>query len=337
MPFLADHSYGEPGSPDDGTARRRRRRLDGMLCLVAWLSGLAGLAATRLGQLWTGFDVISNFTLHFAVMALAFFVGWLMPRGRLLSASVLFVTGITAIGLWPHLASEAAVGQAVAAPGERAMTVAIFNTLRVNDEADAIKAEVTRLDADVIALIELGPSGWPMIGQLRERYPYQANCGPQASCELAILSKFPIIDSEASGRWRGPRFIRVKLGAEAGGLTVFGLHATRFPRWQRQFQQMAAMADRLAATGGHKLVMGDFNATPFSRLLSDFTTSTSLTRLTFLPSWPASIGLPQLSIDHVLVSPGIRPLGPARIGAAAGSDHYPVIVPISVPLGADTP
>jgi endonuclease/exonuclease/phosphatase (EEP) superfamily protein YafD len=58
----------------------------------------------------------------------------------------------------------------------------------------------------------------------------------------------------------------------------------------------------------------------------------NLSRVTFLPTWPAAAGLPQIAIDHIFISPGIRLLEAARIGEAAGSDHYPVTARIAVPL-----
>jgi endonuclease/exonuclease/phosphatase family metal-dependent hydrolase len=51
-----------------------------------------------------------------------------------------------------------------------------------------------------------------------------------------------------------------------------------------------------------------------------------------LATWPAHLGLPQIAIDHILLSPTLRIAGPARIGAPAGSDHYPVSAEIAVPV-----
>ncbi len=331
MPRWAD-PYHEPDPAEDLPWLRRRRHADRLVCLLGLGLGLSGLAATRLGQLWTAFDVVSNFTLQFVVVTTAFLAGLLMPRGKLLTANILLVLGITAIGMWPHLASQADIKPATAATGERAMRVASFNTLWTNNNVEALKAEIMRLDADLILLIEMNAMKRAMLAQLRGLYPHQASCQSEELCKFAVLSKLPIAESEAVGRWQGPRYIRVKLGPEAGGLSVFGIHTTRFPYWQAQVRQMTAMAGIIETTGGHRLVMGDFNATPYSRLLSTFADRTGLTRLTYLPSWPAQLGLPQLAIDHILVSREIRPLTPARIGEAAGSDHYPVSMAIAVPL-----
>ena len=327
-----------PRRPDRQTEfspgpQTRRRRPSGWLeCLLGLAVGLAGLVASRLGQLWIAFDVFSQFTLQFAVIAAAFLVGLLMPRAKLLTAAVLLVLGIAGIGMWPHLASRDPWPAVTAAEGERALKVASFNTLWINNDADAVKAEIVRLDADVIVLIEMGPAKRRILAEIKDRYPHQADCYGIDYCNFAVLSRLPIAATEARGRWQGPPFIRVKLGPEAGGLTVFGVHTTRFPHAAAQFRQVTEIARLIEATAGRKLVMGDFNATPFSRIMTVLQDRAGLARLTFLPSWPAQLGLPQIAIDHILVSPGLRLLAPARIGEAAGSDHYPVIAMIAVPL-----
>ena len=111
----------------------------------ACCSALRGLAASRLGQLWIAFDVFSHFTLQFAVMALAFLIGLLMPRAKLLAAFVVMVIGIVG---HRRLAAcgepQARHRSARCRPGERALKVASFNTLWVNHDADAVKAEIER-------------------------------------------------------------------------------------------------------------------------------------------------------------------------------------------------
>jgi len=177
----------------------------------------------------------------------------------------------------------------------------------------------------------MGPAKRPILGQLKARYPYQFHCYGVDYCNFAILSKLPFTDAESRGTWAGPPYIRVRLGPEAGGLTVFGVHTIRFPHSLAQFRQVNEIAKVIERTSGPRLVMGDFNATPFSRILGTLQDSANLKRLTNLPTWPSHAGLPQIAIDHVFVSPGIRPLEAEQIGEPAGSDHYPVTVRIAVP------
>lgn len=328
----ADSLLHMPEQPGEERPRRKRRPAGGLECLLGLLLGLCGLAATRLGQLWIAFDVFSHFTLQFAVVTVGFLVGLAMPRLRLLAATVIIVLGLVGIGVWPHVASREPriVGQAAA--GERALKVATFNSFWFNANADAVRAEVERLDADIIALVELGPAQRPILDRLKSRYPHQHHCLKTGFCGIALLSKLPIAETAGRGRDGGPSFLRARLGPEAGGLTVFAVHTNRFPRFLQQFGEMKQLATLIGNTPGPHLVMGDFNATPFSRTLSLLPDAANVIRLTNLPSWPAQAGLPQLAIDHIFVSPGIRLLEAQSIGQPAGSDHYPVALSIAVPV-----
>jgi endonuclease/exonuclease/phosphatase (EEP) superfamily protein YafD len=329
----ADSLSQTPEQPEEEAPRRKRKPTGRLECRLGFLLGLGLLAASRLGQLWIAFDVFAQFTLQFAVLTAGFLIGMVMPRAKLLTAFVIMVIGIVAIGAWPHVASREPRVVGKVQPGERTVKVASFNTLWVNNDAAAVRAEIERLDADIITLIEMGPAKRPILAELKQRYPFQFHCYDVDYCNFVVLSKLPFADTESRGRWDGPSFIRVRLGPEAGGLTVFGVHTIRFPHSQAQFRQVSEIAKLIEHTGGPKLVMGDFNATPFSRVLAVLQDSANLVRLTNLPSWPSQAGLPQIAIDHIFVSPGISLLEAEQIGEAAGSDHYPVTVRIAVPGG----
>jgi endonuclease/exonuclease/phosphatase (EEP) superfamily protein YafD len=126
--------------------------------------------------------------------------------------------------------------------------------------------------------------------------------------------------------------VQVTYGPELGLLTVVGAHTMRPPFAMRQHEQMMALGDELAAAGGAQIVAGDFNATPRSLMLRTLLERGDLKLASGLATWPATFGLPQIAIDHIMVSPALRILAPARIGASAGSDHYPVIADIAVPV-----
>jgi endonuclease/exonuclease/phosphatase (EEP) superfamily protein YafD len=321
-----------PDQPDSSSGKKKRRATGWIECQLGILLGLGGLAASRLGHLWIAFDVFAHFTLHVAVVALAFAVGLVMPRAKLLTAFVLLVAGILGIGLWPHVASQAVSRLAGPTAGQIELKVASFNTNYDEDNSDAVRAEIVRLNPDVMTLIEFGPSKRPILAELKDRFPYQADCFAIDFCNLAVLSKFPVVESDAKALWEGAPYIRVKLGPEAGGLTVFGVHTIRFPHSRAQFRQARVLGQMIEKTPGHKLVMGDFNATPFSRIVEVIESRGGLERLTRLPSWPSIAGLPQIAIDHIFVSRGLAATQSQQIGEAAGSDHFPVVMKIAVPL-----
>lgn len=315
----------------DPAAKRRRRR-ERRYCLSGILAGLIGIGLGRLADLWVHFNLFAQFTAQFWFLVLACFIAVFLPRGRTVLAMALFLACIIGLGIWPHAVSAIPVTPPAAASGEKALRLMQFNTLIGNDDNDAIAAEIERQDADIVTLLEVGPARRPIFDRLRARWPHQRDCLDKPYCHVAILSKLPIVASEARVMWRGPPYLLVKLGPEAGNLTVIGVHTIRFPYQRAQFTQIAAMMRELQSIPGNRALMGDFNTTPFSFMLRNVEMRSGLTRLTRLPTWPSHLGLPQIAIDHIFVSPGVRLIEPQRIGRNAGSDHYPVILSVAVPL-----
>ena len=310
--------------------RRRRPNRGRLRCLLGVLVFGGLLAATRLSQLWMSFDVLSHFTLHFAILTVTFAIGYFMPFGRVLTAFVLSLIGFAGISAYAHYASENAQSVGTVQPGERQLRLLTFNTRILSDNTEAIVEEIRRLDPDVATLIEFGENKKVALDLLKPAYPYSVDCAAVRYCHFAIVSKLPILSSEAKGIWKGPPLIRATLGGRLSGLNIVGVHSIRAPHVRAQFTQMSELADYINQNGKF-IVIGDLNATPFARLLAIFSERTGLRRLTSLPTWPGYVDMPQLAIDHVFVSPQIRLLEEQRIGKRSGSDHYPVTVTVAVP------
>lgn len=313
------------------TEPRRRRNRGRLRCIIGVMVFGGLLLATRFSHLWSSFDVLSHFTLHFAILTGAFVIGYFMPVGRVLSAIVFALIGFVVIGAYPQYASEHPRVFSTLQAGEKPLRVMAFNSGFKNENTDAIVAEVRRLDPDVAVLIELNGGKSVILKLLKDKYPHLVECIAEPYCHLAIVSKIPIASGEAKGLWKGPPLIRATLGGSYSDINVIGVHTIRTPHIRAQFGQMRELADYLDAFSGSTIVAGDFNATPFARLFKMFTESTGLRRITNLPSWPGYVELPQLAIDHIFLSSTIRVLEEARIGKRAGSDHYPVSALLAVP------
>jgi endonuclease/exonuclease/phosphatase (EEP) superfamily protein YafD len=107
-------------------------------------------------------------------------------------------------------------------------------------------------------------------------------------------------------------------------------------RWHQDLRRLTEVAS--ASRTGHRILVGDLNATPWH---ADFR---SLTRATGLrdagdvvgrglrPTWPAW-GLPAVApVDHVLVSDqvGVRSVGTVMI---SGTSHRALVVELAIPRG----
>jgi endonuclease/exonuclease/phosphatase (EEP) superfamily protein YafD len=317
---------------DEVTADRppRKRRQGWGALTFGLLLGTGGIFASRLGRLWPGLDPISNFTPHFIMMCLAFALAGILPRGRVMGAVVLLILMVVGYGSWPHYLSEHQ-GVTTAPADHAALRVATFNIQAHNTNLDDIAKSLVDLNADVVTLIEFKKSQIGLAQKLSAVYPYAYTCHQLPRCSAAIFSKLPFATTSARSEWEGPPYVMATFGADYGNVTVLGVHFQRFPNSVRQFQHAQAIVKLMEAITGNTIVMGDFNATPFSRVLSLIEEGTALRRRTALPSWNARLFIPQFAIDHILTSPLIKPLSNEAIGSSAGSDHFPVTMLFSVP------
>jgi endonuclease/exonuclease/phosphatase (EEP) superfamily protein YafD len=245
---------------------------------VGLCAALAGLIAGRLGLLWVWFDVFSQFSAQFVMLALGFSVGMIVPRFKALTGVVLTALMVTAYGMWPHRLNDVPSGAVTPPDGAMAIKVASFNSFYVNSDLAAQRDEILRLDADVITLIEFSSPKTPILADLRKKYPYVYDGRSVPECLLVIVSKFPLKNGECRGLWKGPPMIRATVDTGKGGLTVLGVHTTRFPHSRSQLKQVNELIHQIEGIPGNIVMMGDFNATPFSRMVQSISASTGLVR-----------------------------------------------------------
>jgi endonuclease/exonuclease/phosphatase (EEP) superfamily protein YafD len=296
--------------------------------LIGLLGGLGGLLAGRLGQLWPAFDVFAQFGAQFLFGTFAFVIATFMPRRKAFYGILLTGLFCLSYGLWPHyLSSQLQKGPYVLADGEKVLRVGHFNMHVDNGNVRDIEDEILRLSPDVITLIEFFENKQALLPNLSAAYPYQFDCSGIPACHMAILSKYPLANAEAKTMWVGPPMLRATLAAgPAEGVTVVGVHTTRFPHSRAQLRQASGLVEHLEGLSGDVIMMGDFNATPYSRVTSTIEEGLNLTRLTHLPTWPAHVDIPQLAIDHIFASANFRILAEQQIGKPSGSDHYPILM-----------
>lgn len=329
MPLDSKTAAPDKQAPSKDKPKRRKHRQWGSAALGV-LFGLGGLLAGRLGHLYAYFDVFAQLGAQFLAIAAGFALGCLLPRYRAIAGFAVTAALLAAYAAWPHYVSRnLAQGPFTTEAGERVVRVGQFNTFAPNLDNEALAAEILRLDADVMTLIEFEAPRLPLLAKIAQRFPYQYVCHEVPRCTLAIVSKVPFESTSGKGIWSGPPLIKATLGGALKGLTVYGVHTTRFPRSRAQLQQMQSLIYELSGESGNLLVMGDFNATPFSRLPALLEQGAGLTRVTNLPTWPATFGLPQLAIDHIFIGSSLRVLAKEQIGNPSGSDHYPITMTLA--------
>ncbi|WP_137392156.1 endonuclease/exonuclease/phosphatase family protein [Rhodoligotrophos defluvii] len=288
---------------------------------------LAVLVAGYLGGVWLPLDVLSHFRLH-ALAAAVVFALVAVSGGRLwvpLAAAGL-VFFYLAVGFSWLAADKLSSPEGDLRAGERQVKLLSFNSWVLNEDLAAIEGLLRAENADVVVMQEFFSQKKPLLDRVADLYPFQAGCERRIACSLVVLAKYPIASSEISILHPRLPVLQARFGPELAGLTVVSVHTSRAPWIYEQQAQVAALARHVAQRKGPLIVAGDFNATPYSLIFQSFVRGSGLTGLQHWPSWPAvPLALPQLSIDHMFISEGVRPMVSPRPTQPAGSDHLPVV------------
>lgn len=305
-------------------------RLGAVLSSLVLLAALAGLAAPYLAARWIELDVFSNLRLHLiAIAAIALIAAFCRRLWPMVLIAGFIATPI-AVAVQPSIAWRSD-GPKQTVDGEVPLKVLTYNTWFRNDDWETLEAYLRKEDADIVVMMEFGPSKRPLLARLKSMYPHQTDCVSIPLCYLVLLSKKPFESAGNKTRWAGPVIVWARFGSSLGGLTVIGTHLSRPPYAASQLRQVKELAGEARKQGEPVVVVGDFNATGWSHILNVFETASGLARLTSAPTWPTYfLGLPQVGIDHIFISGGIRALADPKRGDDAGSDHLPVSVDLAV-------
>jgi endonuclease/exonuclease/phosphatase (EEP) superfamily protein YafD len=311
----------------------RRQRL--LTSSPRWL--LWGLcAASLLGFLgrWSWvFDLFSHFRVVYAWALVLLALGFLWRKQRAWGSAALFFFLINLATIWPYL-----IRTAPEPPPAESLRLKVFhaNLLVLNTEYAAVQKQIADENPDVVALAELTPGWFAALEPLKKTYPYFVRNHSGDRFGLGIWSKYPLT-GEAIYLGAGARcsvLARVSLPRKQT-LTVLYTHPWPPSKSQwvvEQKRQLAAVAERIKAEPGPKLVLGDLNATPWSYLFRKLEHDSGLrdterdSGIAF--TWPEQLPI-RIPIDHCLVSKEISVLS-RRTGWATGSDHLPLILELAL-------
>lgn len=207
--------------------------------------------------------------------------------------------------------------------------------LRNTDPAPFI-AWLSRVQPDIVVLVELPTAFTEAIEALSE-YPYQELLPQDDPFGIGVISRIPLEEILTHQDEIGIPRLEMTVRWKQQPLKLFAIHP--MPPLSPEFQgHRNKLLQTLSAGVQHDrtptIVAGDLNATPWSSAFAGLNGNTLLRATGLAPTWPSIgqgvIGIP---IDHVLVSAHWR-VADHDVGPDIGSDHYPVIVRLS--LGDDS-
>ena len=266
-----------------------------------------------------------------AAMALA-------VRIRLLAG--LLVALAVALGadvIWTELVSARTTARSDMQVGDAAVRVAFSNVFIRNDDTGEFVAWIRASDPDVVVVTEMSPRHVEQMAEAMAEYPFQMLEPREHPFGMVVYSRYPIsgetVTELQGGTFpaSGPIMVTMVVQTPVRMLHVAGLHVfppitSRRLAWRNE--QLAIAGHILAEIDGPKLVVGDFNATPWSAGLRAFQSDNDLIGFNTQATWPVWLGFAGIPIDHAFVSPDLRILE-IKTGPDIGSDHRPVLIDVA--------
>ena len=272
---------------------------------------------------------VFQFHLGLAV-AVVFLLALLLRRGKL--AAVALVVAV------PTLGAEAYRATPNLAPPETdgpLLRVAAMNIYGFNVDHDAIAAEVRRIDADLVGLIEYGYRGdRDLPARLAETYPFVADSGRTNFPGMVLLSKLKILD-DVEAVPAGDGWMRAYVEWQGRRVAVNVVHH-RSPgkpnAVAKNYRQAADLLDRLPPAGSEAIFMGDFNAATWTPPMVELrraglTESFDAASWGRGATWPMTAHPVEWRVERLEALAGIPP------GEHGRAVDVPPVIDKAVPLG----
>jgi endonuclease/exonuclease/phosphatase (EEP) superfamily protein YafD len=297
----------------------------------------SGLLAVLIGFAgdWNWFaDLFAHLRPQYCLwLALAWF-GSLLLRLRL--SLVLATTGLvlSSIALAPHLSSSVELESSP--QSGRSWTLATINLLQGNQQTARVERYLRETQPDIVVFQEVSARWAAALESLSDVYPFRFVQPSKDQFGLALFSREkPTAQSvRAVGDRASDLAIFGTWNSAGRRFSIAGIHPDKPDEsWKvanraSYLGRIAEWADERAKNQEAVVVIGDFNATPWSASMRAFSRRTGLRNANdgkiFSATW--NVWQPhRLLIDHAFFSQGWQ-LQECTIGPAIGSDHRPVSV-----------
>jgi len=311
-----------------------RRMACALVCLA--VAGFVAVLAASFLPLHP-FALVEHFRLQLAIGgaavaaaagALALGAAWIDARWF---DAAMFALLLDACVLVPDLASarrEAADGAPV--------RVLVVNVLRSSMHHEEVRRLIADEAPDVIGLVEPDARWLRELAPVLAAYPSRIEAPRNDNFGMALYARGPLAGGVEHLAVRVPAIVAEASigGARLGIVLVHPVPPVNGEMLDDQLRHFDAVAARVRGLSAPFLIMGDFNAAPWSRAFARLRGGAGAcdTRAGFgaQTSWPSDGWLLRIPIDHMLVSCAIG-VRDRRIGPAVGSDHLPVIAELVLP------
>jgi vancomycin resistance protein VanJ len=227
--------------------------------------------------------------------------------------------------IWFHVSAGARHSVPPGPAGER---IVFWNAGRGVMGWEGVTRTLQGFDADLIGLVEAGPSSREMAQFWRDRFPAYQVSGPERG--MVLMARGAVIERKMGDLGGGGKYghYEVHLAGRSLDVLLVDFRSDPFRSRREAFARLIDLIDRLADRP--VIVMGDFNtpvdsafAAPLAeRLTNAFDAGGNGYNVT----WPVPV--PVLSLDQVWASPQVG-LKSCELPWTLRSDHRPVVVTLA--------
>jgi len=227
---------------------------------------------------------------------------------------------------------------AATAPRGTDVRVLTFNLLRGSERnAERALALVRKHDPDVVFCSEVTPAWLAALADRLPGLPHRCVRTDDGYYGVALFSRWPLQGEVVPLGVDWAPALRAVVATPGGPLGVLGVHTPRpggGERCRLRDQALAAIPATLAPLPPARVVLGDFNTTPWNHGFRTLLASTGLRCAAdggWQATWPSSLPWPlRVPIDHVLLGGGVA-VARHEVGPDFGSDHLPLITTLVLP------
>lgn len=309
--------------------------------MTAILKQLAHQRTQALILICTGLVLSFAPDLYVFMLARAFLWPWTVAFGTFALISI--ASGRP----WPALAAVVALllmcmaqanGQssAPAKKGNECLRVAQMNLYQYNDRHEDVLRAARDTHADLISFQEVDSAWAQALTQgLRTLYPYHRIRSQHDCYGIAAFSKLPMLNAKVVPIGQRPAITAV-MRTSHGPVRLLAVHVTSpgsYGEFHDRQDQLELLADLVAASTMPMVVLGDLNTVSWDDAFHELCAKANLHEGGGAPraTWPATVGLPLVPLDHVLVTSQLG-VASTRSFTIPGSDHRGLVADITTRL-----
>lgn len=213
----------------------------------------------------------------------------------------------------------------------KGLKIASANIYFESNNADQLHRWLEQEQPDIAVILELAPHHAVQIKQWQD-YPYQTLTPDDSPFGLGIISRLPLKNTEVIELANHTPYIKAQTQYQNKAIQLVAYHPMppiSADYLQLREQSIKNLVMEYNTTKLPTLIIGDFNATPWTHSFHDLQNMGWKRVMCLTPTWPSwgykVLGIP---IDQILASSEWQRIH-NKVGNNIGSDHFPIVAELT--------